>query len=146
MPNEKLLATYQETRNEIVQERGVRMGRSSDAEALLNDARLNLQQAQGKERLAVQADEDVKEKMRVLTDSLNGMTEKPQYLLDKVSNLGAEQLQTFRKRQAATEITRNRQREITEAQTALAVAQADMQAIDKDVADIDSKIREVRSY
>jgi phage terminase Nu1 subunit (DNA packaging protein) len=57
----------------------------------------------------------------------------------KNGTLGAEQLQTCRNRQTATEITRGRQRDITEAETRLTVAQADMQAIDKAVADINRR-------
>jgi hypothetical protein len=78
MANDKLLATLQETRNEIVQERSARIERQQRAQLILEDARDNLGRAQDKDRAAVQADEDIKEKQRVLVD----MTEKPQYLLD----------------------------------------------------------------
>jgi ethanolamine utilization cobalamin adenosyltransferase len=145
MPNEKLVSTLRETRNEIVYERYARMGRLDKAQRILEDSRLNLKQAQDQERVAVQADEDVKEKQRVLIDSLNGMSEKPQYLLDKIGRLQGEQLTTYRARQIAQEIARSRQREVTQAETALAVAQMDMQAIDKDIADIDSKIQEAQA-
>ncbi|MGD0290313.1 MAG: hypothetical protein ABSC63_11755 [Candidatus Binataceae bacterium] len=146
MPNDKLLATLQETRREIVQERYARMDRSQNARTVLDHSRAHLRQADDKARVAVQADEDVKEKQRVLIDSLNGMTEKPQYLLDKVGRLQGDQLATYRERQNAQEIARNRQREVTQAETALAVAQSDMQAIDKDITDIDAKIQEVQGY
>src|SRR5216683_2415651 len=99
MPNEKLLATLRETRNEIVYERYDRSRRLDKAQMILEEARSYLTQAQNKDRIAVQADEDVKEKQRVLTDSLNGMTVKPQYLLDKVGRLQGEQRDTSRLRQ-----------------------------------------------
>ncbi len=84
--------------------------------------------------------------MRELTDHLNGLTEKPQFLHDKLSRLGTEQLETYRERQAHGEIVRQRQHELTEAQTALSIAQLDLQASDKDVAAIDAQIREVQGY
>jgi hypothetical protein len=145
MPNEKYLATLSETRDEIVQERTERIRRLQQTQIVLDDARDNLRRAQEKDRAAVQADEDVKEKQRVLVDNLNGMSEKPQYLMDKVTRLQTEQLQTYRARMAAHEIARNRQREVTDAEREYAVAQMNMQQIDKDISDIDAKIREAQN-
>jgi hypothetical protein len=144
MANDKQLAIYQETRNEIVQERYARIERQQKAQLILDDARQNLRRAQDKDRAAVQADEDIKEKQRVLVDSLNGMTEKPQYLMDKVTRLTAEQLQTYRARMAAHEIVQARQSEVRDAERDYAVTQVDMRQIDKDIADIDAKIREAQ--
>jgi len=49
-------------------------------------------------------------------------------------------------RQSQGEIIRQRQRELTDAQTQLAVAQMNLQANDKDVVAIDAQIREVQGY
>src|SRR5208337_1128110 len=135
MANDKLLAMLQETRNEIVRERNARIERRQQAHLILDDARENLRRAQDKARAAAQADEDVKEKQRILVDSLNGMTEKPQYLMDKVTRLQAEQLQTYRARMAAHEIDRARQTEVTNAERDYAIAQKNIEQSDKDIAD-----------
>jgi hypothetical protein len=145
MANEKLLATLQETRREIVDLRGQRINRLQEGNDAVNDAQTNLQVARNREQVDIQKDEDIKAKMRELTDHLNGLTEKPQFLLDKLSRLGVEQLATYRTRQAQSEIVRARQRELTDAQTQLAVAQINLQASDNDVAAIDAQIREVQS-
>jgi len=98
-----------------------------------------------REQVAVQKDEDIKAKMQDLRDHLNGPTEKPQFLHDKLSRLGEEQLITYRERIAHGEIVRQRQRELTDAQTRLSVAQMDLQASDKDVREIDAQIQEVKA-
>jgi hypothetical protein len=84
--------------------------------------------------------------MRELTDHMNCLTHKPQFLHDKLSRLGAEQVVTYRERQAQNEIVRERQRELTDAQTKHAVAQINLQASDKDVRDMDAQIQEVQGY
>jgi hypothetical protein len=68
-----------------------------------------------------------------------GMIDKPQICARNNGMRGAEQLQTCRNRQTATEITRGRQQHVTKAETRLAVSQADMQAIDKAVADLNRR-------
>jgi len=146
MANEELLATLQETRREIVEERGRRGGRLQVAQSILEELRINLRRAQDEERIAVQEDEDAKEKQRALTDCITGLVDKPQYLLDKLARLGAEQLETYRKRVAATEITRQRQRELNNSETRLSVAQEDLNASDKGLAEIDAQIREVQGF
>jgi hypothetical protein len=72
------------------------------------------------------------------------MTEKPQYLMDKVTRLQTDQLQTYRARVAASEIVQGRQTEVTDAERRHTMAQMDMQQIDKDIADIDARIREAQ--
>jgi hypothetical protein len=146
MANEKLLATLQETRREIVDLRGQRINRLQEQTDAANDAQTNLQVARNREQVATRQDEDIKAKMRELTDHLNGLTEKPQFLLDKITRLGAEQLATYRERRDQGEIVRERQRELTDAQTRLSIAQMDLQASDKDVRDMDAQIREVQNY
>jgi hypothetical protein len=144
MHNDKLLATLEETRREIVEERGRRIDYLQVQSDAVNDAKIGLQRAQNQERFAIQKDEDIKAKMQELTNHLNGLTDKPQFLLDKVSRLGTEQPGTYRERQAQSEIVRQRQRELMDAQTRLSIAQMDLQASDKDVAVIDVQIREVQ--
>jgi chromosome segregation ATPase len=144
MANEKLLATLQEIRHEIVEEWGRRSGRLQVMQSILEEARINLRRAQDEERIAVQADEDVKQKRRVLTKSITGLVDKPQYLLDQSSRLEAEQLETYRKRVAATEITRQRQRRFDNAETRLSVFREDLNTSDRDLAEIDAQIREVQ--
>jgi hypothetical protein len=94
MPNEKLLATLQETRNEIVQERYTRIDRLQRARDALNEATLRLSRAENDDRLAIQADEDVKEKQRVLVQSINDKPgePQPQYLVEKIGRLQNDQL------------------------------------------------------
>ena len=65
-------------------------------------------------------------------------------MLDKLSGLEAEHLETYRERVAATEITRQRQRQLNNAETRLSVAQEDLDASAKDLAEIDAQIREVQ--
>jgi chromosome segregation ATPase len=146
MANEKLLATLQKTRHEIVEEWGRRSGRLQVMQSILEEARINLRRAQDEERITVQEDEDVKEKRRVLTKSITGLVDKPQYLLDKLSRLEAEQLETYRKRVAATEITRQRQRRLDNAETRLSVFQEDLNTSDRDLAEIDAQIRIVQGH
>jgi chromosome segregation ATPase len=146
MPNDKLLATLQETRLEIVDRRGQRINRLQEQNGAINDARTNLQIAQNRAQVAVRKDEDIKGKMRELTNHLNGLTDKPQFFLDKLTRLGAEQLETYRERQAQGEIVRQCQPAFTDAQTRLSIAQTDLEASDKDVGGIDAQIREVQGY
>jgi hypothetical protein len=146
MANEKLLAKLQETRHEIVEEWGRRSGRLQIMQSILEEARRNLRRAQDDERITVLEDEDVKEKRRVLTKSITGLIDKPQYLLDKLSRLEAEQLETYRKRVAATEITRQRQRRLDNAETRLSVFQEDLNTSDRDLAEIDAQIRVVQGH
>lgn len=141
MANEKLLATLNETRSELVLERVARIERLHKAQCVLNDARINLRSAQSDEQAAIHADESAKEKVRVLTDSLNGMGEKPQYLIEKLGRLQADQLGTYRDRKMLGDISRLRQREMTGAETQVAVAQTELDSITKDITDIDAKIR-----
>jgi len=145
MPNEKLLATLQETRRDIVDLRGQRIDRLQGANDAVNDERANLQMAQTRAQIAVRKDEDIKAKMDELKNHLNGLTEKPQYMLDKLIRLGADQLGTYRERQAENEIVRQRQRELADAETRLSIAQTELQRSDNDVHDIDARIREVQS-
>jgi hypothetical protein len=146
MANEKLLAALQETRREIVEEWGRRSGRLQVMQSILEEALINLRRAQDAERITVQEDEEIKEKQRVITESITGLVDKPQYLLDESTRLGAGQLETYRKRVAATEITRQRQRQLNNAETRLSVAQEDLNASDKDLAEIDAQIREVQGH
>jgi len=145
MPNEKLLATLQETRRDIVDLRGQRIDRLQGANDAVNDERANLQMAQTRAQIAVRKDEDIKAKMDELKNHLNGLTEKPQYMLDKLIRLGADQLGTYRERQAENEIVRQRQRELADAETRLSIAQTELQRSDNDVHEIDARIREVQS-
>jgi hypothetical protein len=108
MHNEKLLATLQETWREIVDLRGQRINRLQERNDAVNDAQTNLQVARNREQVAIQKDEDAKTKIRELTDHLNGLTDKPQFLLEKVGRLGEEQFETYRERQSQDEITRQR--------------------------------------
>jgi hypothetical protein len=117
MPKEKLSATFQETRREIVKLRNERLGRLQEQTDALNNAEANLKIAQNREQIAVTKDEDLKGKIRELTNHLNGLIDKPQ-VLRKVTRLGAEQLETYRERCSQEEIVRTRQRELTDAQTA----------------------------
>jgi hypothetical protein len=112
----------------------------------VNGATTNLQVARNREQIAVTKDEDLKTKMRELTDHLNGLIDKPQVLIDKITRLGSEQLQTYRERRDHGEIVRQRQRELTDAQTALSIAQTEFDASNKDMAAIDAQIREVQGY
>jgi hypothetical protein len=146
MANEKLLAKLQETRHEIVEEWGRRSSRLQIMQSILEKARRNLRRAQDEERITVLEDEGVKEKQRVLTKSITGLIDKPQYLLDKLSRLEAEQLETYRKRVAATEITRQRQRRLDNAETRLSVFQEDLNTSDRDLAEIDAQIRVVQGH
>ena len=146
MAKDNLLAVSQETRREIVDLRGQRINRLQEENDAVNDAQANLQVTRMREQVAVQKDEDIKAEMHELIDHLNGLTEKPQFLLDKLSRLGAEQLVTYRERQAQSEIVRQRQRELTDAQARLSIAQMDLQASDRDVRDIDAQIRELQGH
>lgn len=67
-------------------------------------------------------------------------------MVDKLTRLGADQLETFRERRAETEIIQRRQRELSDAEARLSLAQAELEASDKDVRDIDAQIREVQGY
>jgi hypothetical protein len=145
MPNDKLLAALLETRREIVDLRGQRINRLQEWNDAVNDAQTNLQVARNREQIAIQKDEDLKTKIRELTNHLNGLTDKPQFLLEKVGRLGDEQFKTYRERQSQDEITQQRQRELTDAQTQHAVAQMNLQASDKDVHDIDAQIQELQA-
>lgn len=64
--------------------------------------------------------------------------------MDKVTRLQTDQLQTYRARVAASEIVQGRQTEVTDAERRHTMAQMDMQQIDKDIADIDARIREAQ--
>jgi hypothetical protein len=63
-----------------------------------------------------------------------------------MAELGEEQFHTYRERESQGEITRQRLRELADAQAQLAIAQINLQASDKDVHDIDKQIREVQGY
>jgi hypothetical protein len=146
MANEKRLAILQETRRDIVDLRGQRINRLQEQNDAVNDALGNLKTAQNREQIAVQQDEDVKTKMRELTDHLNGLIDKPQFLHDKLTRLGSEQFETYRLRKAQSELVRQRQREHTDAETRLSIARMELEASDKDVREIDAQIREVQGY
>ena len=77
---------------------------------------------------------------------IHGLSDKPQSLLAKLTRLGGEQLETFRKRRRAGEIAQLRQQAVTDLETKLVPAQQDMQAIDKDVKEIDARIQDVQGF
>jgi len=145
MADEKLLATYHKTRKELADERSIRMGELEAANRDLADARANLEVAQERERIAIQADEEAAEKMRVMRDDLNGRLEKSEYLLAKLSRLQQDQLETSRERNAHHEVVRERQRELERVSARHAAAVQELAEIDRDIADLDEKIRDVEN-
>ncbi len=111
-----------------------------------DDARFSLRRAQEQERVAPEQDQDVIAKMDKLRNHLNGLTDKPQSLMEKLDSLGADQVQTYRQRQAAGETKRRCQQEATDAETRLQIAQADLKKVDQDLVELDAQIRNVQGY
>ncbi len=62
-------------------------------------------------------------KMDELRNHLNGLINKPQSLVEKLDSLGADQVQTYRQRQAAGEITRQGKRDLDDAETPRSIAE-----------------------
>lgn len=146
MGNDSLLATFNETRHEIVAKRNACLGRLQPAQTGCDDARFALKRAQQQEHEAIQQDQAVIAKMDQLRNHLNGMTDKPHSLIEKLNSLGADQLLTYRQRQTAGEMTRRRQRELTDAETRRDTALADLKKVEQDLAELDAQIRDVRGY
>ncbi len=146
MANDELIADLQRVREEIVKKRGKCLGEVDSHRQAVEQAKDNLRRGQEQERRAVQKDEDTKAEQKRLIDHLNGLIAKPQVLLERVDKLGQDQLGTYRERKSASEITRQRQRELEEANRELALAELDQKKIEGDLADVDVQIQQVRGY
>ena len=68
MVHDKLLATLNETRREMVELRNHRMGHLQDCNEALNRGRSNLQISRNREQGAVHADEEVNAAVQTLRD------------------------------------------------------------------------------
>ena len=90
------------------------------------------------------ADDQIQGEMKALRDHLNGQIEKPQVLIEKLNRLGAAQLDTYRKRRDASEITRSRQQELSEAKIELVVAQKNIETLSAQIQDINAQIEAAR--
>jgi hypothetical protein len=144
MPNEQLLKILNETYSEVAAQRATAIGSLQSHQQAVGDAEANVKQAAHQETLAVTADENVKGEAEALRVHINGQTEPSQALIEKLSRLGATQLQTYRKRRDAGEITRVRRSELSQAQTELAVAQQNLDRLSAQIQDLSAQIEAAR--
>lgn len=123
MQRNTVLATLNEVLRELTEKQEQSNSTVVDYRNAVESAHANLQVAKDGQKRAIYEDEQLKKKQKELIDYINGLTEKPQALVDKINTLGANQVETYMKRQAAAEIVRQRQRELANAETHLAFAQ-----------------------
>lgn len=131
MANEDLLRTLQETRQKVVAERSRQLQILSQRQQTLDTAKVNLRGAQDREREAVRADEEMKAKIKD-TGAVRGPLYRPQ----------AEQ--THLRRSEFAELARSCQAEFVQSETRLAAIQSDLERTEKDLAELDAQIRQLR--
>jgi chromosome segregation ATPase len=106
-------------------------------------ARENLQVAKNRKQRVIYEDKQLKTKQKELIVYINGLTDKPQALIDEINALAANQVETYVKHQAATEIVRQRHRELAEADTRLALAENKQKDIQTRWKEISEQIQRV---
>lgn len=144
MSNEVLLNTLNGTLGELVAIRGEALAEVDACREAIQNANTSIERATVQENCAIQADELAKSKHTELANYINGLVDQPQALLEKVNRLRGEQIETYQKRSAAAEITRQRRRELTEAETRLAIAEQNLKHLTKDHQQISTQIADLK--
>jgi chromosome segregation ATPase len=144
MADEQLLADLQRLKQQTVEGRSRALAAVEHQRKLVEMANERLRNASDAEQRAIQEDEEVKAEQKRLTDHVNGLVDKPQVLLKRISELGARQQETFRTRQKLGLGTRAHRQQFDEADRALAGAESELKRVDKDLADVDAQIQLVR--
>ena len=145
MANNELIADFQRMRQEVVQQRGACLERIDKARGIdaANDV---LRVARDHEQKAVYSDEEKQAEIKRLIEHVNGLPNKPRVFLERISKLESELPQTSALRKQASEIARLRQKQVQDATTLVELAEIDLKAIEKNLADVDEQLRQNRGY
>lgn len=146
MANDAFIADLQRMRQEVVEARGACLKRIDNLQGALENAKETLRVASGHEQKAVYTDEEKRAETKRLIDHVNGLPNKPQVFLERISKLESEVAQTSELRKHASEIARLRQKQVDDAASNVNLAKIDLKAIEKNLADVDEQLRQNRGY
>ena len=115
MANDALIADIQRMRQEVVEARGACLNQLDTLRGTLEDAKDALRVAREHEQQTVHSDDEKKAEIKRLTDHVNGLPDKPQVFLERISKLESEQGQTAASRKRASETAHFRQGQVEQA-------------------------------
>ncbi len=116
----------------------------SQARIVVENAQNNWQSAKDEEAPAIYEDEKVKQKYKVLMDYCNGLSQKPQALLDKMTRLSNEQVETSRKRENAHGPVQLRQQDVRVAESRLGMLQEKDKKVQQQLREVSKHIQAVQ--
>jgi len=116
----------------------------SQARIVVEKAQNNWQNAKDEEVPTIDEDDKVKQKYKVLMDYCNGLNQKPQALLDKMTRLSHEQIETSRKRENAHGPVQLRQQDVREAENRLGMLQEKDKKIQQQLREVVKHIQAVQ--
>lgn len=146
MANDALIADLQRMRQEVVQSRGAGLNRIDTLNFELETAKDELRVATEQEQKAAFNDDEKRAEVKRLIDHVNGLPNQPQVFLERIGKLESELLETSKLRNAFGSTTRARQKQVDNAKTNVTLAEIDLKAIEKNLAEIDEQLRQIRGY
>lgn len=139
-----LLAMLDEIVHELTEETKQINAAISQARITVQNAQNNWQSAKDEEVPAIYEDEQVKQKYKVLMDYCNGLSQKPQALLDKMTRLSNEQVETSRKRENAHGPVQLRQQDVRAAESRLGMLQEKDKKVQQQLREVSKHIQAVQ--
>lgn len=116
----------------------------SQARIAVQNAQNNWQSAKDEETPAIYEDEQIKQKYKVLMDYCNGLSQKPQALLDKMTRLSNEQVETSRKRENAHGPVQLRQQDVRASESRLGMLQEKDKKVQQQLREVSKHIQAVQ--
>jgi hypothetical protein len=139
------LSALKEVYDETAQQRNTAIGALQDAQAVLNDARVQLKIAENQAATAIAADEAIVAKKKTFEDLYNGSLVRPQSLLAKIDALVSDQIESADRRKRAKAIVFAQTKKVSEAETQLAVAQVEFDRLSGEIAQLSGEIQRISS-
>ena len=141
MANNLVLDTLREHRQEIGEEQQQASALVAQCHEEIEHRRVSLKNTKEQADCAAYEDDQIQAQYLALLEHYNGLREKPQVLLAKITNLQAEQSKTAGNRQHTSDISQQRQQGLHEAESRLAVAEQNFTLIQKSLQDITAHIQ-----
>jgi chromosome segregation ATPase len=144
--NHDILSDLQKIRQELVTKRGNILEAVDYYRTDIDNAKDALQSAERQERLEFQKHETIQAELKRLQDHMNGLPTKPQVLLERIGVLGVDEEVAARQHGRATEAVAERRKQSENASASFMLAGKDLAKVDKDIAEIDVQICQVRGF
>ena len=144
MANNIVLDTLREHRQEIGEEQQQASALVAQCQEDIEHRRASLKNTKEQADCAAYEDDRTQAQYIALLEHYDGLREKPQVLLAKITKLQAEQSKTAGKRQHTSDISQQQQQGLREAESRLAVAEQNFTLIQKSLQEITEYIQRVQ--